>query len=296
MDTIPAKMLLSPYHKESGWFGCNYNINIYKGCCHGCIYCDSRSDCYGIENFDKVRIKAHALNILEHELRSKKKSGIVGIGAMSDSYNPFEKELCVTRGALKLFDRYRFGVHLDTKSSLVIRDIDILCAIKAHSPVSVNFTVTTFDDDLASKLEPNAPLSSKRFAALKALSQSGITCGVLLMPILPFINDTAENISAIVKAAYENGAKYIFCMNSIGVTLRANQREYFLKMADKLFPGISKKYIDTFGESYICESPKQASLLKLFINECKKYSIAYTMPDIIDIIKADYSDPQLTLF
>lgn len=152
MEFIPAKTIISGYHANSTWFGNNFNMNIYKGCSHGCIYCDSRSECYQVENFDEVRAKENALALIEHELKSKRKRGIIGTGAMSDPYNPLEKEFMLTRGALELINRYGFGVSIATKSDLIIRDIDILKAISAHSPVVVKMTITTADDILCKKL------------------------------------------------------------------------------------------------------------------------------------------------
>ena len=201
-------------------------MNIYKGCCHGCIYCDSRSDCYGIEDFDRVRIKENSINLIEKDLKSKRKKGIVATGAMSDPYNPFEEKFLLTRKALELIDKYNYGAAIATKSDLIIRDIDVLKRIKEHSPVLCKITITTADDELSKKIEPNVCLSSERFKAIKKLSDEGIYTGILLMPILPFINDTEENIISIVRKAKENGAKFVY--PAFGVTLRSNQRIHFL--------------------------------------------------------------------
>lgn len=191
MKKLPAKTILSGY-MEHGWFNANYNMNLYKGCVHGCIYCDSRSNCYNIENFDEVKVKENALEILEKELRVKKKKGIIMTGAMSDPYNSFEKEEKLTREALKLIDKFMYGVSIITKSDLVTRDIDVLSKIASHSSTTVNITITTADDELTKKIEPNAPSSKRRFEAIRKLSGRGINVGVLLTPTLPFINDTKK--------------------------------------------------------------------------------------------------------
>ncbi|MCL2673993.1 MAG: radical SAM protein, partial [Defluviitaleaceae bacterium] len=201
MLTVPAKTIVTRVKKPSSWFGAEYNMNIYRGCSHGCIYCDSRSECYRNFDFDTVKVKEDALRIIRDELRKKAKSGVIGTGAMSDPYNPLEQELQLTRHSLELINAFGFGVAIDTKSPLVTRDIDILQDIKQHSPVIVKLTVTTDDGGLCKKLEPNVATSSERFAAIKTLSDNGIYAGVLMMPILPFINDTDENISAIVTNA-----------------------------------------------------------------------------------------------
>ncbi|OOM81258.1 radical SAM protein [Clostridium sp. BL-8] len=294
MEFISAKTIVSGYSESNAWFGDNYTMNIYKGCCHGCIYCDSRSECYRIDNFDVVRAKENALALINKELKSKKRTGVIGTGAMSDPYNPFEREYKLTRGALELINTYGFGVSLITKSDLVIRDIDILKKIKSHSPVLVKITITTSSDELCKKIEPNVAVSSKRFSAIKELSENGIFVGILLMPVLPFLEDDEENIRSIVKQAYENGAKFIF--PAFGVTLRQNQREWYYKKLDEKFPGIKQKYIKQFGNNYECYSPKAKQLWNLFKEDCERYGIVYKMSDIIKAYKKGYEKDQLSLF
>lgn len=294
MELIPAKSIISGYRENNNWFGTNYNMNIYKGCCHGCIYCDSRSDCYGIDNFDIVRAKENSLEIIRRELKSKRKKGVIGTGAMSDPYNPFEKKFSLTGTALESIDSNGFGVAIATKSDLIVRDIDILKRIKNHSPVLCKITITTSDDELCKIIEPNVVVTSKRFQAIKKLSDEDIYTGILLMPILPFINDTEENIISIVRLAKENGAKFIY--PAFGVTLRSNQRDYFFKMLDKSFPGIKEKYIKTFGNNYMCNSPNARKLYNTFAKECKRLGLLYKMNDIINGYKEGYNNEQLSLF
>ncbi len=294
MQYIEAKQILSAWSNGEGWFGSNYNMNIYKGCCHGCIYCDSRSDCYKVDNFDEVRAKQNVLLLLEKELKSKRKKGIVGTGAMTDPYNPFEEKHKLTRGALELIRKYGFGANLLTKSDLVVRDIDILQRIKEHSPAMVKLTITTFEDELCKKIEPHVAVTSKRLAAIKQISQAGIFTGVLIHPILPFINDTEENIRLIVRAAAENGAKFVNPF--FGVTLRQNQRVYYYQQLDRLFPGLKQRYINQYGDSYVCNSINQESLWKVLKAECEKYGLIYKMSDIRQASKSDYENMQLSFF
>lgn len=294
MEFIPAKTILSGYSDGSFWFGVNYNMNIYRGCCHGCIYCDSRSDCYGVLDFDTVKAKENALAVIERDLKSKRKTGVVGTGAMSDPYNPLEKEYKLTRGALELINRYRFGISIATKSDLVTRDIGILKEISKHSPALVKITVTTADDELCKKLEPNAALSSERFAAVKKLTDAGLFAGILLMPVLPFIEDTPENTRDIVKLAKRSGAKFIY--PAFGVTLRQNQRVWFYDKLDELFPGMKEQYKRQFGDSYECRSPDSEELRRIFKSECDSAGILYKMEDIIRAYKKGYEDDQFALF
>ena len=206
---IPAKTIVTKT-KTSTWFGIDYNMNIYKGCCHGCIYCDSRSDCYRIQDFDQVRAKEDALRIIRDDLRRKVKKGVVGTGAMSDPYNPFEKELNLTRHSLELVDAFGFGAAIATKSTLLLRDADILECIRDHSPVLCKVTVTTMDEELACRIEPGAALPSRRMDLVSHLRARGIFAGILLMPVLPFLEDSQENILAIVRAARQAGARFIY--------------------------------------------------------------------------------------
>lgn len=294
MDFVEAKTIVSGYAEHNAWFGNNYNMNIYKGCCHGCIYCDSRSECYRIDNFDTVRAKKDAIAIINKELKSKKRKGVIGTGAMSDPYNPLEKEYCLTRSALELINTNGFGVSIATKSSLITRDIDILKKIKSHSPVLVKITITTCDDELCKKIEPNVGESSKRFSAIKELSGNGIFVGILLMPVLPFLEDNEENILGIVNLANESGAKFIY--PAFGVTLRQNQRDWYYKRLDENFPGIKQKYLQQFKNDYECRSPKAKELWQVFKRECDKFGILYKMNDIIKSYKSGYEDNQLSMF
>jgi DNA repair photolyase len=293
MEYIPAKTLVQR-NKSTAWFGTEYNMNIYKGCCHGCIYCDSRSECYHIDNFDTIRAKKDALQIVRDDLRRKVKPGVIGTGSMSDPYNPFEKEFELTRKALMLIDAYQFGVAIATKSPLVARDIDILKDIQAHSPVIVKMTITTADDVLCKKIEPNVGVTSERFTALKQLSDNGIYCGILLMPLLPFVNDTKENVLGIIAKAKESGVKFIY--PAFGVTLRQNQRDYFYNQIEKQFPGLSQRYEKQFGTNYQCGSPKGKELYYLFAQECEKAGILYKMQDIVRSYRQGYETTQLTFF
>lgn len=294
MQYISAKSIVSSYAENNYWFGSNYNINIYKGCCHGCIYCDSRSECYGIDDFDTVRAKENALSLIDKELKSKRKTGVVGTGAMSDPYNPFEKELCLTRQALELIDKHGFGVSIITKSDLIIRDIDILQRIKEHSPVLCKITITVSNDELCRRIEPNVSISSERFLVVKKLTDAGIFAGVLLMPVLPFIADNEENIRQYVRLASESGARFIY--PAFGMTLRANQRDYFYKKLGELFPSLKEKYIRQYGNSYECQSPNARNLYKLLSEECKRHGILYKMDDIITGYKSAYESRQMTFF
>lgn len=204
MEFIKAKTILSKVKYGDEWYGIDYNMNLYKGCSHGCIYCDSRSDCYHIEKFDMVRGKENALTILEQELIKKREKGVIGIGAMSDTYHPLERQYEQTRGALKLISKYGFGVSIDTKSDLILKDIDILKEINAKNNVIVKFTVTTPRDELSKVIEPNVCVSSKRLEAIKTLTENGIFAGIMMNPVLPFITDKKEDAKELIRLAAES--------------------------------------------------------------------------------------------
>lgn len=291
METIQAKSLLHKIAHGEMWFGSDYNMNLYRGCCHRCIYCDSRSSCYKITDFDRVKVKKDALLILQKELKSKRHKGVIQLGAMSDSYNPFEQEYEITRNALALIAHYGFGLSLETKSNLIVRDIDYLQRIHQNADMILKLTITAYDDALSQKIEPGVCVSSERFKALKALSAQGFFTGVVLSPILPFLTDTDENIKAIIHAAYENGASFVYTIG--GVTLRENQRDYYYEQLDRLFPGLRNKYQNSYGNRYLCMS-KNRELIKVFQAECEKYGLLYRMRDIIRAYKKEQPQ-QLTL-
>lgn len=294
MEYIPAKTLITRT-KDRSWFGTRYNMNIYKGCSHGCIYCDSRSSCYQVEDFGTVKAKENALTIIRSQLKGRLGKGVIGTGSMSDPYNPFEKEFCLTRGALELVDTYGFGIEIATKSALVERDIDLLTRINRHSPTLIAMTVTTCDDAISKKVEPHVCPSSRRFEALEKLSQAGLFCGVLMMPILPFIEDNEENIVQIVRQAAQAGVQFIY--PAMGMTMRQGQREYFYRQLDQYFPGIRPQYERQFGNRYGCTSGKVKKLWPIFTKECKTYGILYKMADIIKVYQSGYwQEEQLSLF
>jgi len=293
MEYIPAKTIVTKT-KSGDWFGVDYNMNIYRGCCHGCIYCDSRSACYRIQDFDRVRAKKDALMIIRDDLRRKVRTGVVGTGAMSDPYNPFEAELRLSRNALELLYAFHFGVAITTKSTLVTRDVDVLQDIQKQSPILVQLTITTAEDELCRKIEPGVPVSSERFRALRTLAEGGIYCGVLLMPILPFINDTEDNVRTLVRLSYENGAKFIY--PAFGMTLRTGQREYYYRQLDAQFPGLREKYVARYGERYHCPSPRAKRLYGILAEECQRLGLRYRMRSIVEDYKRGYAPPQLSFF
>ena len=295
MEYIPARHLLHR-SRSSEWFGTDHTMNLYRGCCHGCLYCDSRSDCYQIGDFDTVRAKADALPILRDDLARKVRPAFIGMGSMSDPYNPFEQELRLTRHALELIDAYGCGVAIATKSGMIARDIDILTMIQRHSPVVCKLTVTTADDALAARLEPNAPLPSLRLAALEKLSGAGLFAGVLLMPVLPFLEDSDEGVLAVVEAAARAGARFIY--PAVGVTMRQGQREYFLDGLERAFPdqGLKARYLRQYGDRYRCTSPRACSLWNAFTEACRERGIVYDMKSIIRAATLGYGERQLTFF
>lgn len=295
MEFVKAKTILTKVKDGSEWYGVDYNMNLYRGCSHGCIYCDSRSDCYHIENFDIVKGKENMLHILESELSKKRLKGVVGIGAMSDTYNPMEIKYQQTRVALQLISKYGFGVSIDTKSDLILRDIDLLKEINSKNNVIVKFTITTPDDNLSKIIEPNVCVSSKRLEAIKKLNDNGIFAGIVMNPVLPFITDKEDDIKKLVELANEYGAKFIHTY--MGMTLRENQRVYYFDKLDEKFPGLKEKYIKTYGDRYNCLAPNYKQLYKVFADEYDKYGILYKMNDIIRAYKKkSTNDEQISLF
>jgi DNA repair photolyase len=269
---IEAKTLLSSSKRPDPWFGLKYTMNLYRGCQHRCIYCDSRSLCYGIEDFDgEVLVKANALELLRRELARKRVKGYIGTGSMNDPYMPLERTLRVTRQALEIIAEFRFPVHVLTKSDLVLRDADILQTIQRETSAVVSFTITTPDDALARQVEPGAPSPSARFQAMAALAGQGIRTGVLLMPVLPFIEDSPQAIAEIVTRAHDSGAAHVIA--SFGMTLRDRQREHYYQELDRRFPGLSQRYQQAFGERYSARAAGAARLERLFEELVDRYGL-----------------------
>ena len=295
MKFINTKTILTKVKYGDTWYGVDYNMNLYRGCSHGCIYCDSRSNCYHIDNFDVPKGKENALQILEKELSKKHDHGVVGIGSMSDTYNPLEIKYEQTRKALELLSKYNFGVSIDTKSDLILRDLDLLKEINKKNNVIIKITITTPNDDLSKIIEPHVCNSSKRFNVIKTLTDNGIFAGIMMNPVLPFITDKEEDIILLVKKAHESGTKFIHTF--MGVTLRENQRDYYYQKLDKYFPSLKDKYINYYKNSYNCPVPNYKRLYKVFTDECDKYNILYNMKDIIKAYKKEIKDnEQMRLF
>ena len=293
VPTIPAKTIVYKNKAPDSWFGLDYNMNIYRGCSHGCIYCDSRSECYRNTDFDTVKVKENALQIIRDDLRRKVETGVVASGAMSDPYNPLEKELKLTRHSLELINAYEFGASLCTKSALVARDVDVLKDISAKSPTKVTLSIPTADDKLCKLIEPNVSVATERFEALRELSDNGIYCGVMIVPMLPYITDSADNVVEIVNKAKEAGGRFVFTY--MGMTLRTGNREYFYEKLDELFPGVKEKYMKKYGLRYECTAPNYKKLWEVFTAECERLELRYEMKSIIRQYKAGY-DRQQSLF
>ena len=272
---IQAKTILSRLKDAPDpYFGITYNMNLYRGCQHQCIYCDSRSLCYNIDNLADIMIKENAGELLKKELKSKRKKATIGTGSMNDPYMPVEKKAGLTRKAMEIIAEYKFPVHILTKSDLVLRDTDIIKDI-SRTYAAASFTITSESDSLAARTEPGAPAPSARFKAMKQLAANGIYTGLILTPVLPFITDSTENIEEIIARAGGSGAEYILFWP--GMTQREGQREYYYNKLDKLFPGIKEKYINAFANKYNCNSPNAKRLYELYEKLCSKYSISTGM-------------------
>ena len=285
------------YRKYKSILSANNGINIYRGCTHGCIYCDSRSKCYQMDHdFENVEVKEDAPIQLDKELFLKRKPCMVGTGSMSDPYCHIEEQIKYTRKCLEVIYKHHCGVAIQTKSDLILRDIDLINNINKDSKAVVEITLTTADDNLCKILEPNVTPTSKRVEVLKKCKELGIPTIVWLCPFLPFINDTRENISKLMDICIKNNVKGILFFG-VGLTLREGNREYFYKCLDKHFPGLKHKYIKTYGNSYEVTSPNNEELTKLIIEKCKKHGIMYGNDKVFSyLMEYPKGYEQITLF
>lgn len=261
--------------KVKGILSSSNGMNLYRGCTHGCIYCDSRSKCYHMEHaFEDVEIKENAIDLLENTLKRKRLKCMLNTGSMTDPYLPLEDEFGSIRKALSLAYKYGFGFTLITKSNRVLKDLDLLKAINNKTKCVVQMTLTTYDEDLCKKIEPNVSTTKERVEALKKLNEAGIPTVVWLCPILPFINDTEENIKGILNYCIEAKVYGVICFG-MGLTLREGNREYFYNQLDQSFPNIKDKYIQTYGMQYQINSPNNTTLMKLFHQLCEDNGIVH---------------------
>ena len=259
MHEVQAKGILSAQN----------GMNIYRGCSHGCIYCDARSACYQMDHpFEDIEVKINAPELLEQALRKKRKRCMIGTGAMSDPYLHLEKDLRLTRRCLELIDEYDFGLAIQTKSDMILRDLDLLRSIHRKTKCVVQITLTTYEDELCKILEPNVCPTSRRIEVLNILKEEGIPTIVWMSPILPFINDTKENIGSILEAC-KRANVYGILTFGIGLTLRDGDRQYYYKKLDQHFPGLKEKYRQTYGNAYELPVPNARELYNYFVRECK---------------------------
>ncbi len=270
MHFVTAKGILS---SQNG-------MNLYRGCSHGCIYCDSRSRCYHMEHdFEDIEVKENAIELLEYALKHKRRKCMIGTGSMTDPYIPLEMELCQVRKALSLISQYGFGFTVITKSDRILRDLDLLREINEKTKCVVQMTLTTCDEELCRKIEPNVSTTKERFAVLKKLQDAGIPTVVWLSPILPFINDTRENIAGLLELCAEAGVCGVINFG-MGMTLREGNREYFYRQLDRLFPGLKEKYMRTYGNQYEIASPDNRKLMKLFHQKCEESGMLHDNGEI----------------
>lgn len=283
--------------KAKGILSAANGMNIYRGCQHGCIYCDARSKCYQMNHrFEDIEVKENAPELLENALKRKRRKCMIGTGAMSDPYIPLEKELKLTRRCLEIIDRYRFGVTVHTKSASVMRDIDLFTKINDKSKAVLQMTLTTADESLCRIIEPNVSVTKERFETLKAFHENGIPSVVWLSPFLPFINDTKENIDGLLKYCIDAKVRGIICFG-IGLTLRDGNREYFYSRLDKHFPNMKERYIYTYGNSYQLTSSNNNVLMNRISEVCRNHGIMFGVENVFSYLhKFESKAEQLSLF
>lgn len=275
MHFVDAKGILSSHN----------GMNIYRGCTHGCIYCDSRSECYQFtHDFEDIEVKQNAPELLEKALRSKRKKCMIGTGAMCDPYMHCEEQLALTRKCLELIDRYGFGVAIQTKSDRILRDLDLLKSINSKAKCVVQMTLTTYDEDLCRIVEPKVCTTKRRYEVLQIMKENGIPTVVWLSPILPYINDTRENIEGILEYCRAANVYGIICFD-MGVTLRQGDREYFYAALDRHFPGLHERYHRRFGYSYEIPSDRSKELMRYFRDYCKAHHIVSDMEEIFAYLR-----------
>lgn len=260
-------------------------INIYRGCTHGCIYCDSRSRCYNMDHdFEDVEVKSNAPELLEDALRRRRNRCMIGTGAMTDPYMHIEEKLQNTRRCLEIIYRYGFGLAIQTKSDRIMRDMDLLSSINEKTKAVVQMTLTTYDEALCRIVEPKVCTTRERFNVLMSMKKEGIPTVAWLSPLLPFINDTEENLRGILDYCFEAGVRGILSFG-MGLTLREGNREYYYSKLDEHFPGLKQEYIKRYGNSYEVPSPRYKELNEIFHQECIRHKVMHEPKDIFTYLR-----------
>ncbi len=287
------------YVQAKGILTASNGMNMYRGCQHGCIYCDARSKCYQINHvFEDIEVKQNAPELLECALKSKRSKCMIGTGGMTDPYMPLEKEQKLTRRLLEIINHYEFGLAIQTKSDLILRDLDLLKSINRKSKCVVQMTLTTYDEELCKKIEPNVCTTKRRFEVLKTMRDNGIQTVVWLSPFLPFLNDTEENIRGLMDYCIEAGVYGIICFG-IGVTLREGDREYFYEKLDEKFPGLKQKFHEKYGNAYEVNSDYHNELMQIIRQKCKEHGIVSNSNQVFAYMheyESHQAAEQLTLF
>lgn len=282
--------------QAKGILNADNGMNVYRGCTHGCIYCDARSDCYQMDHaFEDIEVKENAPELLDAALRSKRRRCVIGTGAMSDPYLHLEKELKITRRCLEIIHRNGFGVTVLTKSDMILRDIELLASINESAKAVVQMTLTTADEELCRIVEPNVCTTARRAEVLYEMKKRDIPTVVWLTPLLPFINDTEENVRALVRICAEAGVRGIVTFG-MGMTLRGGDREYFYAQLDRRFPGLKQRYVSAYGNAYELASPNASRLRTVFDGECERYGIESDPSRVFEFLRELPQPEQLSLF
>ncbi|MCQ4637302.1 radical SAM protein [Anaerovorax odorimutans] len=261
--------------EAKGILSAKNGMNLYRGCSHGCIYCDSRSRCYQMPHaFTDIEVKSNAAELLEDALRRRRRKCMIGTGAMTDPYIPLEMELGHTRACLELIEKYGFGAALHTKSDRILRDLDILTRINSKTKCVVQTTLTTYDEKLCKIVEPNVATSKQRFEMLKVMRDHGIPTVVWISPILPYINDTEENLRGLLHYCIEAKVQGVLCFG-MGLTLRDGNREYFYQQLDRHFPGLKERYMREYGNAYQVNSRQNRHLMRMLRETCEAEGILW---------------------
>lgn len=295
MQTIKTRTIMTKADHGDKWFGIDYHMNLYKGCNFGCIYCNVRSDTYHTDDFEEIKIKENALEILERELASKAKPGVVSFGTLSDPYNEKEVDLKLTRGALELILKYGFGVSIDTKSDLILRDLDLLQRISEQQNVIIKISVTTMDERLASILEPKVISPKQRLRLLRKLREADLFSGLLLHPVLPFITDNEDNITKIIQEGFKANTNFIY--TKMGMTLQTNQKDYYFEKIEEHYKGLSLDYKAVYGNRFHCNTVQYRHLMENFLAKTHTLGILSDMDEIIRSYKKEIPQTtQISLF
>ena len=272
------KTIINKLKYIDSWFWCRYTINPYSGCEHACVYCDARSEKYYLHpDLDNVvYVKTNVKQMLDKRLKNARTllPDVVGLGGVCDAYQPAEAEYKNARNILEVLYKYKYPVFMVTKSTMVMRDLDLYSKMAEEYYSTITFTITSFDEEIVNFLEPHASPSKERIEALKDIKEKHpkIQTGVCFMPIVPYFEDSDENLEDVISQTKKANCDFI--LFAPGMSLRDSQAQFFIrKLKDSKYSNLLKKMLDLYKGEMHPNSDYVSKIHNKLVALCKQYEL-----------------------